>query len=70
MLQLKVARIEAATPRIRRIELTAADGGPLPAFTAGAHIDVELPNGESRSYSLLNDPGETKLYVLGSLSSE
>jgi len=67
LLQLKVARIEAATPRIRRIELTAADGGPLPAFTAGSHINVELPNGESRSYSLLNDAGETGRYVLGVL---
>jgi vanillate O-demethylase ferredoxin subunit len=67
LLKLKVDRIEAATPRIRRIELTAVDGGALPAFTAGAHIDVELPNEETRSYSLLNDCGEAHRYVLGVL---
>ena len=67
LLQLKVDRIDAATPRIRRIELTAADGGALPAFTAGAHINVELSNEETRSYSLLNDCGETQRYMLGVL---
>jgi len=67
LLQLKVDSIEAATPRIRRIELAPLDGGALPAFTAGAHIDVELPNLETRSYSLLNDCGETHRYVLGVL---
>jgi tetrachlorobenzoquinone reductase len=36
----------------------AAPGTPLPAFTAGAHIDLHLPGGPVRSYSLLNDPAE------------
>jgi len=67
LLELKVNGIEAATPRIRRIELSSTDGSPLPAFSAGAHIDIELPNQETRSYSLLNDSGETHRYVLGVL---
>ena len=67
MLSLKVARIDAATPRIKALELVARDGSPLPAFTAGAHIDVELGNGETRSYSLLNDPTETQRYVVAVL---
>ena len=66
-MQLKVARIDAVTSRVRRIELSAADGSQLPAFTPGAHIDVELPNEEMRSYSLLNDCTETGRYVLGVL---
>lgn len=37
----------------------------LPAFTAGAHIDLHLPNGLVRSYSLLNDPAETHRYRIG-----
>ena len=44
----------------------AADGA-LPAFTAGAHIDVTLGNGIERSYSLLNDPTETHRYVIAVL---
>lgn len=37
----------------------------LPGFTAGAHIDLYLPNGQVRSYSLLNDPEETHRYCIG-----
>jgi vanillate O-demethylase ferredoxin subunit len=37
----------------------------LPVFTAGAHIDLLLPNGLTRSYSLLNDPQERHRYVIG-----
>ncbi|AOZ03296.1 oxidoreductase [Cupriavidus sp. USMAHM13] len=37
----------------------------LPAFGAGAHIDLHLPNGLIRSYSLLNAPGERRRYVIG-----
>lgn len=37
----------------------------LPAFTAGAHIDLHLPNGLVRSYSLLNRPGEQHRYRIG-----
>ena len=37
----------------------------LPAFTAGAHVDVHLPNGVLRSYSLLNSQDERNRYVIG-----
>ena len=67
MLALQVARIEAATPRIKAVELISRVGEALPAFTAGAHIDVELGNGETRSYSLLNDPAETHRYLVAVL---
>ena len=70
MPKLRVTRIDAVTPRICRIELQNADTGELPAFTAGAHIDVELGNGELRSYSLLNDPNERNRYVLGVLREQ
>ena len=56
-LALRVAAITPLTPRIRMFELVAADGGALPGFAAGAHIDVEIPGVEGRSYSLLNPPG-------------
>ncbi|MBO9649363.1 MAG: oxidoreductase [Variovorax sp.] len=37
----------------------------LPPFTAGAHIDLHLPNGLLRSYSLLNAPSERHRYLIG-----
>lgn len=49
------------------LTLEAADGHALPAFTAGAHIDLHLPGGLVRQYSISNDPAETHRYVLGVL---
>ena len=42
-----------------------AIAGQLPTFQPGAHIDVHLPNGLSRQYSLTNGPGETDHYAIG-----
>jgi len=39
-------------------ELAALDGSLLPPFSAGAHIDVHLPDGQVRQYSLCNHPEE------------
>ncbi|HDS1683713.1 TPA: oxidoreductase [Pseudomonas putida] len=36
-------------------------------FEAGAHIDLHLPNGLVRSYSLLNSPSDPGRYVVGIL---
>ena len=49
---------------IKLFELVAADGGELPPFTAGAHIDVNVPNGFTRSYSLCNSQQERHRYVI------
>jgi vanillate O-demethylase ferredoxin subunit len=32
--------------------------GPLPRFTPGAHVDLHLPSGRVRQYSLCNAPGD------------
>ena len=48
-------------------ELVAADGRPLPAFSAGSHVDVQLPGGLTRPYSLCNDPTESHRYLIGVL---
>lgn len=46
------------------LELAAIDG-ELPAPQPGAHIDVHLPNGLVRQYSLTNRSGEGSRYVIG-----
>ena len=45
-------------------ELAARDGH-LPTFQPGAHIDVHLPNGLIRQYSITNGPGDLMSYVIG-----
>jgi len=49
------------------VELVSPQGAELPAFAAGAHIDLHLPNGVVRSYSLWNSPQERHRYVIGVL---
>ncbi|MGH8693478.1 MAG: PDR/VanB family oxidoreductase, partial [Burkholderiales bacterium] len=66
-LTVRVARKSQEAVDICTFELVSADGGPLPAFSAGSHIDVQLPDGVTRQYSLCNDPGESHRYLLGVL---
>ncbi len=63
-LSLRIISATWEAPNIVSYELRAPDGGELPAFTAGAHIDITLPNGLVRSYSLLNPQSERHRYVI------
>jgi ferredoxin-NADP reductase len=47
------------------VEFVAGDGQELPPFEAGAHVDLLLPNGIRRSYSLCNRPTDRHRYVIG-----
>ena len=64
---VRVARIVDEAVDIRTYELVARDGQALPSFSAGSHIDVQVPGGASRQYSLCNDPLESHHYLIGVL---
>ncbi|MER1968262.1 PDR/VanB family oxidoreductase [Castellaniella sp. GW247-6E4] len=66
-LSVKVADKRREAQDIVSLELVDAHGSPLPVFTAGAHIDVHLPGGLVRQYSLLNDCAERTHYRIGVL---
>ena len=66
-LDVRVARKNTEAQDICTFELVRADGQALPAFSAGSHIDVHLPNGVTRQYSLCNDPRESHRYLIGVL---
>ena len=57
-LKLRVEQARQLNPLIRMLRLRPFDGGVLPAFSAGAHIRVQvvLPDGSQdwRNYSLIN----------------
>lgn len=59
-----IRKIEEAAAGIRVFELVSIDGTPLPEFTAGAHIDVHLPAGIVRQYSLCTHPQQNDAYVI------
>lgn len=67
LLTVRIKSIAWETEHIRSLELRAVDGRALPPFTAGAHIDVHLPNGMVRSYSLMNSQQERHRYLIGVL---
>jgi tetrachlorobenzoquinone reductase len=64
-LRARLTAIRYGAEGIHLYEFRAVDGGSLPAFTAGAHIDLHLPNGLVRPYSLCNPQQETHRYVVG-----
>ena len=66
-LSVRITRKEVAALDICTFELMDVNGGPLPAFSAGSHVDVHLPGGVTRQYSLCNDPKETHRYLIGVL---
>ncbi len=62
-LRVRVARKWQAAADVTGLEL-AALAGQLPTFQPGAHIDLHLPNGLIRQYSITNGPGEQLGYTI------
>lgn len=69
-LELMVRQIRYEGVGIHSYELVHPEGQPLPAFTAGAHIDVHVPGGFTRQYSLCSDPADTQHYRIAVLKDE
>ena len=67
MLAVQIKSISREARDVVSLELVAADGSELPQFEAGSHIDVHLPNGLIRQYSLCNAPHERDRYLVGVL---
>jgi ferredoxin-NADP reductase len=61
-LNVRVAAIQDETEEIKSFRLVAANGKPLPSFTPGAHISVQIPDGLTRQYSLCNAPRDNTAY--------
>ena len=63
-IQVLIAERTLEAKDIVRLVLRRPNGEVLPAFTAGAHIDLFLPNGLTRQYSLINDCAEADRYEI------
>lgn len=62
---MRVCALREEARDILGVELAAADGGPLPfAWAPGAHIDLRLPDGLVRQYSLVSRPVDGHLYLV------
>ena len=67
MIEVQVVSRKTEAHGICSYELARLDESPLPAFSAGSHIDVHLPDGLIRQYSLCNHPDERHRYLIGVL---
>lgn len=56
--------VEWLAEDILAFEFRPTDGAQWPMPTAGAHVNVHLPNGLVRSYSLTNRPGDSNRYMI------
>jgi vanillate O-demethylase ferredoxin subunit len=64
-LELRLKQIRQEAEGIHAFEFVSARPDvPLPPFTAGAHLDLQLPGNKIRSYSLANNPLERGRYVV------
>ncbi len=61
---VSVTRKIAVAKDIFEFELRHLQGLPLPAFTAGSHLTVQVPSGARRNYSLCSDPANTDAYLI------
>lgn len=66
-IDVRIAWRGAETADVAVFHLVADDGAPLPAFAAGAHVELHLPNGLTRQYALCNGPHDTGRYVIAVL---
>ncbi|OBH67397.1 oxidoreductase [Mycobacterium mantenii] len=57
-----VTHRELVAPDVVALTLADPAGGLLPSWTPGAHIDVRLPSGRRRQYSLCGSPGRRTDY--------
>ncbi|MGH6931845.1 MAG: PDR/VanB family oxidoreductase [Dongiaceae bacterium] len=63
-LRVRVARRWQAAADVAAFSLVAT-AGSLPMASAGAHVEVHVPGGHFRHYSLINAPGEIDAYIIG-----
>jgi len=55
-------QVVAHDENVVALTLSAANGSALPGWHPGAHLDIQLPSGRVRQYSLCGDPGRLSEY--------
>lgn len=66
-LDLVVLSRRNASDGVIALDFGRKDGGDLPEWEPGAHIDLDLVNGQVRQYSLCGSPANGKIWTIGVL---
>lgn len=67
LLEVVVRKRDLQGDAVVVLDLAQADGSLLPAFEAGAHVDIHIAPDLIRQYSLCSDPADLRTYRLGVL---
>jgi reductive dehalogenase len=70
VIRVEVSRVEAMTADVTKYEFRALDGGDLPAWSAGAHLDIVVVPEFLRQYSMSGDPADRSTYQIGVLRED
>jgi ferredoxin-NADP reductase len=66
--ELRVTRMSWEADQILSVTLARPGSeAPLPAWEPGAHIDIQVPDGTTRQYSLCGDPGDLSSWQIAVL---
>ena len=64
-MELVVTGLRVEAEGVLGVELRSLSRAALPGFEPGAHVDVALPNGLTRQYSIASSAADTGRYCLG-----
>ncbi|MGR3512759.1 MAG: reductive dehalogenase [Paracoccaceae bacterium] len=70
VLKTVVSRVERLSGDVTVYEFRSADGAPLPAWEAGAHLDIVVAPEFLRQYSMCGDPAERLQYQIAVLRED
>jgi len=65
LIEVRLTAIRYAARDTNLYEFRRPDGAPLPAYAPGAHVDLHLPNGLVRNYSMTVVKPEPGTYTFG-----
>lgn len=64
IMKLRVEKIRFTTPDVLHLRLVHPLRPNLPEWSAGAHVDLRMPDGRVRQYSLCGDPDDRSGYEI------
>jgi ferredoxin-NADP reductase len=64
IMKLRVGKTLFTTPDVLHVQLVHPLRPALPEWSAGAHVDLRLPDGRTRQYSLCGDPEDRSRYEI------
>ncbi len=70
VIAVRVSKVAVMTDDVTMYEFEALDGADLPAWTAGAHLDIVVAPEMLRQYSMSGDPSDTTKYQIGVLRED